>query len=205
MSETVPLKEFRRKERVLDMMITGQSFLRDRYRTRAFTLRIIILTLSIVATLLALASTSLSVSAAGFRITLQQFLGLLTGLVFLATLIDMLADPSVRAGAYGEGARRLAELKNLFRSVTVEGESAVMPDGFTAEYERVVAIVPPIPERQFLRVKTRHTRKVAVSRLLDSYPGAPLAYLYIVATIHGIIGSHRTRTGADGERTGDIG
>jgi hypothetical protein len=190
--ESIPLKEFRRKEKVVDMLITGHALLRDRYQRRAFVLRILILGLSAIATAVAFVNGP-SLSFHGINLSFGLIAGALTSAIFLITLIELLTRWSEQAGLHGESVRKLAEVKNLFRGVSTETDPVNAPAGLTSEYERVMPLVAPIPERDFLRVKVKHSRKVEVSRLIDNHPGAPLWALRILAMWNGLLGVQGSR------------
>ena len=183
-------KEFRRKRRVLDQMLTGHSMLRDHFERRALILTLVILGLSILATAVAFLSSDTSVDVLGLRARVQVWVGLLTALIFFLTLVDLRVDWRQRAGVHEDAVRRLGRLKGLFRGVTVVNgvvESAGVD--IDLEYEAATEQIPPIPEKWFLRTKAKHVRKVRASQLLDSHPGAPAWWVRLLATWRGIRGN----------------
>jgi hypothetical protein len=189
MSSPPTPEEFRRKRRVLDQMLTGHSLLRDRYERRALVLTLLLLSLSIVATSVAFLSGDPTASIFGIRARVQVWVGVLTALIFFLTLVDLRVDWRQRAGSHEEAARRLGRLKGLFRSVNVtDGVVDVGGRDVNLEYDTTMEQLPPIPDSRFLWVKTKHTRKVRASKLLDQHPGAPLWYVRLLAMWQGIRG-----------------
>ena len=179
--------EYDRMWGVLDMTLSGHSLLRDRYRRRDSGLVLLVLALSVVATAAAFLSSPHTVNLGPFAARLPVWLGLLTSLIFFLTLFDLVVDWRQKAWAHKESATRLAELKARFRSVTRDGE--LVDTGavdLVNEYQRAMDVSARIPERQFLRVKAAHRRKVAVSKLISSHPGAPLPYLRLLAYWQGM-------------------
>jgi hypothetical protein len=179
--------EYDRMWGVLDMTLSGHSLLRDRYRRRDTALVLLVLALSIVATGTAFLAGEHTVKIGPFSARLAVWLGILTSLIFFLTLFDLVVDWRQRAWAHEEAADRLGELKAGFRSVTRDGN--VVETGsvdLTGEYQRAMDATIRIPERQFLRVKAAHQRKVAVSKLISSHPGAPLPYLRLLAYCKGL-------------------
>jgi hypothetical protein len=189
--------EFRRKRRVLDQMLTGHSLLRDRYEHRALVLTLLILALSIMATSVAFLSGDSTFSILGIRARVQTWVGVLTAMLFFLTLVDLRVDWRQRAGAHDEAARRLGRLKGLFRSVTIR-DGAVDAGGadLDVEYDTTMEQLPPIPDKRFLWVKAKHTRKVRASMLLDRHAGAPLWYVRLLAMWQGIRGGEQVEAEA---------
>ncbi len=172
---------------VLDMTLSGHSLLRDRNRRRDRALILLVLALSIVATGAAFLSREHTVKVGPLSAHLATWLGILTGLIFFLTLFDLVVDWRKRAWAHEQAAIRLAELKTSFRSVTRDGDyvdtGAV---DLASAYQRAMDATARIPERQFLRVKSAHKRKVAISKLISTHPGAPLPYLRLLACWRGL-------------------
>jgi hypothetical protein len=180
-------EELRRKRRVLDQTLTGHSLLRDLYERRALVLTLLILALSIVATSVAFLSGESTVSILGVRARVQTWVGVLTATIFFLTLIDLRVDWRQRAGAHNEAARRLGRLKGVFRVATVR-DGVVDAGGvdLNADYDATMEQLPPIPDKRFLWVKAKHTRKVRASKLLDEHAGAPVWYVRLLAMWQGI-------------------
>ena len=186
-------EEFRRKRRVLDQMLTGHSLLRDRYERRALVLTLLVLALSIVATSVAFLSGASSVSILGIQARVQVWVGVLSALIFFLTLVELRVDWRQRAGTHGDAARRLGRLKGLFRAATVH-DDVVDAGGkdLNLEYDTTMEQLMTIPDKRFLWVKAKHTRKIRTSMLLDKHPGAPLWYIRLLAMWQGIRGGEQT-------------
>lgn len=183
-------REFRRKRRVVDQMLTGHSLLRERLEHRSLALSLFILALSIVATSVAFLSGEAPISMFGIHARAQIWIGSLTLIIFFLALVDIRVDWRQRAGMHGDAARRLASLKSLYRTATArDGLMAATGADLAVEYDRVMEQLPPIPEKAFLWVKSKHGRKVQISKLLDSHPGAPVWCLNLLALYKGIRGN----------------
>lgn len=185
-------KEFRRKFRVLDQMLTQHSLIRDAYERRALVLTLLILALSILATAVAFISGAETVTILGVEARLQIWVGVLTAVIFFLSLIDLRVDWRQRAGAHEDAVRRLARVKGVLRGVTVvEGKVESGGVDIDVEYDAAMDQIPPIPDKWFLRGKAKHVRKVRASQFLDSHPGAPAWWASVAAAWSGIRGSHR--------------
>lgn len=184
---TLSRDEFDRMWRVVDQSLSGHSILRDRYRRRQVGLTLLVMGLSIAATALAFLSGEAPIAIHGLQISLAVGAGFLTTIIFFLALADLILRWQRQAWAHEDAVRRLADLKAKMRAMTTVGSSVDTSSvDLRATYEQTMAGVVEIPEKQFLRLKVRHHRKVAVSRLIDSHPGAPLPYLRLFATLQGL-------------------
>src|SRR4029079_3151373 len=114
-------------------------------------------------------------------------LGLLTTSIFFLTLFDLVIDWREKTWQHEQSADRLANLKASFRAATVvDGEVDTGDVDLAREYQQTMDLTVKIPERQFLRVKVKHERKVALSKLISAHPGAPLLYLRCLAIYQGM-------------------
>jgi len=186
MPHQLPRREYERKFSVIDTMLTGHSILRDRYDRRSLTLTIVILGLSIAATSVAFLAGDQRFTFVSVTARVQIWVGMLAGLVFFLTLLDQKTDWRQKARAHGEAARRLGELKGRFRSATLDTQTVHSELDLNAEYEQTMAALLAIPNSQFLGLKAKHHRKIAISRLIDRHPGAPLPYLRLLAMLRGM-------------------
>src|SRR5438552_3913382 len=140
-------KEFDRKLRLIDQMTSMHSLLRDRLERRALLLTVAVLGMSIVATATAFVSGSSRIMLLGIETSPQLWIGALTAFIFFVTLIELKVDWRQRAGAHGEAARRLAELKGRFRAATIEDDSVSSELDLGGEYDRTMGSFVPIPEK----------------------------------------------------------
>jgi hypothetical protein len=173
--------------RVTDMSLTAHSLLRDRYKMRQNSLTVLILALSVCTTSLAFLHGNTPVSLIPGKPTLGVTLGVLSSTIFLLGLVDLVVNWGEREWRHDNAATRLAELKGLLRSVTIS-EGVVNTGGkdLARSYQDTMNAIASVPEKDFLRMKARHYRKVAVSKLIDTHQGAPVPYLRVLATIKGL-------------------
>jgi hypothetical protein len=169
--------EYRRKFRVLDMMLSGHSSLSEKYRRRSTGLILAIMALSILAATLALQDPE-NVDILGIDLESKAWLALLSGLIFFLSIVELVLDWRGRAWSHADAARRLGKLKGEFRRAKVTVET-VETDGLDLdlEYDQTTAAIVEIPNSVFNRLKAKHRRKIEISKLLDKSPGAPLLLL----------------------------
>lgn len=169
--------EYRRKFDVVDMMLSSHASLRQRNRRRWLALTLTVMGLSIFTATLALADDT-RVEVLFVDLGTKGWLAVLAGMVFFLSIVELLVDWRGQAWAHGDATHRLAELKGQFRRAQV-GAELVETEGVDLDeaYDATMAAVVEIPNSSFNRLKAKHRRKVAVSKLLDETPGAPIPLL----------------------------
>jgi hypothetical protein len=180
-------QEFDRMWNVVDLSLSAHAKLRDRYRRRAVAVTIAVLGFSVIGATLAFAANQ-TVTLLGFEARLGTWLGSLSSIVFFLAIVELVVDWHRRSWSYDEATRRLGGLKARFRGAALQGNKVLDGDELRSEYDRAMSSIPSIPERQFLRLKTHHRRKVAVSKMVDRHPGAPLLFVYLMVLREGIRG-----------------
>lgn len=163
--------EVRRQRRQVDQRITMHAALRDRYRLQATSLRLIQLVASVIATAFAFADSGTAVTVLMVTASRATLLGWLAVLIFTATVVDLALDRAGAASRHHSAVRQLASLKAGYRAAPTVGREGAAHQRMTALYETTMDSIPPIPERDFLRLKAHHLLKVEASRFLSAYPG----------------------------------
>jgi hypothetical protein len=169
--------EYSRKFRVLDQMLSSHATLAARYRRRANTLVLVVMALSIVAATFALQSEG-DLQILGISLQTKVWLAILAGLIFFLSIVELVVDWRGRAWGHRHAIARLGALKAQFRRAEVD-DGVVDGKGvdLDAAYDEAMAGIVEIPNAAFNRLKAQHRRKVAVSQLLEDYPGSPVIYL----------------------------
>ncbi|MEJ7630729.1 MAG: hypothetical protein WKF54_14165 [Nocardioidaceae bacterium] len=101
------------------------------------------------------------------------WLGWLAVGTFVLTLIDLLTDPRGAARRRAEAVKAHAALKDDLRAAVADPRPDPDRDRRLSErYFEVSALIPPVPNALFNRLKANHLRKVEISRILSERPGA---------------------------------
>src|SRR5690606_21043980 len=81
-----------------------------------------------------------------------------------------------RSGAHQRAAETLAKLKSQLRWLRDSGVAKTEAEkkDELSSMQAILVELPPISPRRFHRLKAHHLRKVAVSKLVSKYPGAPV-------------------------------
>lgn len=164
------LKEIERQRRVVDQMSTMHSLMRDRARLQGVLLICVVLVASVAATAFAFAGGSEIVSILGIKAQRSTWLGWLAVIIFSITLIDLVLDRRGAAGRHGDAVRRLSSLKADYRTTPLPAVAVEERNRLTERYLSVMDALPPLPERQFNRLKAKHLEKVEISRYLSNHP-----------------------------------
>lgn len=165
------LDEIARQRRVVDQMSTMHSLMRDRTRLQGILLLCLLLVASVVATAFAFAGGPAVVEIFGVRAARSTWLGWFAVMTFSLTLIDLVVDRRGAAREYADSVRQLARLKADYRVDPHTVDAVAECRRLSLRYQAVMDALPPLPERQFLRLKAIHLQKVEVSRYLSEHPG----------------------------------
>jgi hypothetical protein len=169
--QEVALEEITRQRRLIDQLSTMHSMLRDRYKLQGTALTCVVLVGSVVAIAFAFAGGSARVTILGLTANRSTWLGWFAVLTFSLTLVDLILDRRGAARRHGDAVRQLAAIKAEYRTPPSPGQEIAERDRRSERYQAVMDALPPIPERQFNRLKAWHLRKVAISRHLSANPG----------------------------------
>lgn len=165
------LAEIQRQRRLVDQMSTMHSLMRDRARLEGLLLVCVVLVASVVATAFAFAGGSDTVSIFGLKGQRSTWLGWFAVATFSLTLVDLVLDRRGAAGRYGDAVRQLSTLKADYRTMPLPAVAVEECRRLTELYQVAMEALPPLPERQFNRLKAKHLEKVEISRYLSNHPG----------------------------------
>ena len=169
------LAELKRRYRVADMMISMHSILRDSYRRRAISLDAVLFSSAVVIATLAFGDPDLIDRLPLTTDSSKLTIGFVSILVFLASLTAWMVDWKGKADAHGRAASAYASTKFRLGSVDSETDSREL-DQILMQYEETARSAVPIPDAQFLRLKSEHLLKIRLSRLLDRFPAVPIRF-----------------------------
>lgn len=107
--------------------------------------------------------------------TLDAWLRGVSAAMFFLSLLPFVVHWEKQSGEHANACKQLAVLKDRGRHL---GATQFEVDQFRRSYTELMGSLTPIPEDQFLSLKARHTRKVALSRLISQHPGVPVWILH---------------------------
>jgi hypothetical protein len=167
-----------RCHRVVDMMLTMHSILRDRYQRRAATLDMAILAISVALCALTFADERVLRYFVIRPETSRDLVSATGVLLFSLAVLSLRVDWKQEGSRHNRACEILARAKATLRECD-SGDAAEDVRWINA----LLADLPAVPERSFLALKAAHLRKVECSRLLNANPGIPLFLLRALLTV----------------------
>ncbi len=171
-------RETERLKRVIDMMLTMHSVLSECYKWRNLLVEILLLVTSVMLLVTNFADASFLTRIDLSADTVAWWGKAGAVVVFVVALIMLKVDWQGKASEHGRARDELVRLKGRCREVLGKGDD---PAAFS-EHQRVcnatMAVLCPIPEKKFPKLKAVHLRKVEISRMISRYPGCPVFVLW---------------------------
>ncbi len=162
--------------KLVDQMISQHAYLRDHYGRWSTALDITLLTMSAVLAAITFADVKTLLQSS---VILEQYVGILSILIFLASVISWKVDWKGREISHRDSVNILSAYKrDIIDSLNSKVDiSTVELERFSQEYALVSEKCVKIPEKYFLKTKQYHKRKVELSKELDS---SSFAFLWII-------------------------
>lgn len=173
--------EIERLKKVVNMMITSHSILRDRYLQKAAIFENALLVSSVVLNALVFVDAKFitvitSITEEGQKL----IIGIASIIVFAISIVLLQVKWKERAEAHSKASEELFKLKQLLRDIynLDEGlEKQKLLRNFKEKYTQIVNSLIKIPDKTFNSLKLIHYRKLELSHLIDTYPGSRLFIL----------------------------
>ena len=172
MTDDNTIAELVRIRRVADQTCSAHARLSDRSAGRARALDILVLAASAWIVSLAFVDPELAAWLTPFKLPSTLWIGLMSVAAFVATLLQSRLDLKALADAHRRAADANAEVKKAAKEAELGGGGRERLAVVEAKLALVEGVGVKIPENQFIRLKSAHLRKVALSRYLDEHPFA---------------------------------
>ncbi|MBD2074156.1 hypothetical protein H6F86_09680 [Phormidium sp. FACHB-592] len=181
------IQELEHQHRIIDMMLSGHSKLRDDNHRLAVAVNLLLLCSSVVlSTLVFVDPAILSFLRIDSKVS-QIVIGVCSTLVFLISLIELRVDWKEKAARHSQACEVLGKLKaecrELLKSSQPDSQRIADQCKLSAQ---MLSTLPKIPEEKFHSLKAYHQAKKELSKLIDLYPGVPVWLLRIVLLFRGI-------------------
>ena len=175
-------KEVARQYRVLRQTLEMHAMLRDEYSLKATISQILLLLCAVVFCATAFASDRLFETLNFSPELSRTILGIASVTAFAFSLILMVFDWRGKSAQHRDAVERLSTVLEKFRKYrATDGswpDSAL--DGLSTAYWEADRNSVKIPNKRFNSLKSRYLRKVAISKLKNSYPGCPRLILFFL-------------------------
>lgn len=170
-----------REYRVLDQSLSMHSVLAQEFARKERRLNISLLLISAVLCAFTFAEDPV---LSLFRISpavAKLLIGVCSAFVFGLSIVELKVNWSGVSEAHADAARRLAALKIEYRKIyaSLDADKTSQWTMLSQKYAEISGALPPIDERQFMRLKAHHTTKVALSKMVDQHPGVPVFVLAV--------------------------
>ncbi|MEO8398275.1 MAG: hypothetical protein ABI550_00525 [Ignavibacteriaceae bacterium] len=175
--------EIERQKKVIDMMITSHSVLKERYANLASLFEITMLIVSIILNTLVFVDSKLITNVISINEENQKLIiGLAAVLVFIISIVLLKVNWKEKSANHSRATEQLFILLQECRSIlslTDNEEKKIVADQFYKRYAQVTAMLPKIPDNKFNELKLIHYRKIELSKLIDKFPASRLFILKI--------------------------
>ncbi|MBD2501890.1 hypothetical protein [Anabaena azotica] len=180
------LQELEHHYRVIDMMLSMHSKLRDDNQNLALTVNLVLLVSSVIlCTFVFIDPELLKFLKINTQIS-QITIGLCSNIAFVISLIEFRVDWKQKAERHGQACEILGKLKAECRGI-LKSNTTVDPQ-IVAEQCRscaqILNTLPKIPDNKFPSLKAYHKTKIELSKIIDLHPGIPVWILRITLIYH---------------------
>jgi hypothetical protein len=167
--------EYERQKRVLNMMITAHSALRDRYFGISRFYDIILIIASVFLNAVVFANDSFYFYFFDKPSSGKLTLGIISAFVFALSLIGILLNTKQKSENHKQASIQLSNLLNESRIIDDIAEDIERNNKisvFIRKYDQITSILVAIPNKKFNRLKSRHLRKVEFSKFISQNPSS---------------------------------
>lgn len=175
--------EAERQKKVLNMMITAHSVLRDRYnRKSAFFENCLLIAAVILNTIVFVDAKFITKFTLLSEDSQKLISGIASILVFTISVVLLQVKWKAKAESHSKAASQLFKLLQELREILQlvdTNEKNIQLSKFSDKYIQISLTLTQIPERKFNTLKLIHYRKIELSKLIDIYPGSILLILKI--------------------------
>lgn len=183
------IDELKRQHRVIDMMLTAHSALRDKNERRALSVDLFLLGSSVLLSITVFIDPEVLDSINLGPQTARIVIGVCSTLIFFLSLVGLRVDWKQKAAMHNKAAEELGRLKAACRTL-IECDGQSDPERIRSQSREcawTLNSLVKIPEGQFLRLKALHERKVKLSRMVSAYPGTPVFMLRFVLWLRAML------------------
>ena len=182
-------RELDRKYRVLNQTLSMHSMLKSRYERISLLLDLVLMACSLVFVTAAFASDDIFEYFGFNAINTRYILGVAAAIAFLASLTSLRADWKGKSARHQDASKQLSDVLSVFRqSLKEDGTwNDELEIHLHSNYNNGMNNIVEIPTNKFNRLKSRHLRKVELSKMLDENPRTPIFILWFILLIQSLI------------------
>ena len=185
--QQINMEELDRHKKVLNMMISMHSMLRDSYKKKALIIDLIIFISSAFLTACIFVDskyvTRFNINNEGF----QFYIGLISLLIFILSIVTLIINWKGLAENHDKASLQLSKLLSECRqllNMKNDQDRVALLNSYHIKYAEIQESIVKIPEKKFNALKSKHLKKVELSKLLDCNPTKPLLLLRIMLLLN---------------------
>lgn len=184
------LKELNRRYKVIDMMLTMHSILRDRFLWYSLITDLCSLCISIMLCSIIFLDPNILIAININQEKARIITGICSVLILMLTIISLRVDWDKKAEMHDHATKVLSQLKLDYREIInsdIQFGSQKAKE-LSEKYAIKMAEITEIPDNQFNRLRSLHYKKIELSKLISKHPGCPVlvlrVYLLFKAIFH---------------------
>lgn len=182
------IQELEHHYRVIDMMLSMHSKLRDDHQKLALSINLLLLCLSVILNTFVFIDPNV-LNFLNFDPQLSQIIiGVCSILVFLISLIELKVDWNKTAERHTQACETLGQLKAECREI-LKSNSQPDPQDVADQCKicaQTLNTLPKIPDTKFPELKAYHKSKIELSKMIDAHPGVPVWILRLTLKLRAI-------------------
>ena len=181
-------QENERQYKLVDQLLSMHSSMRDKYERRAFCLNTAQISITLFLCVFAFVGDDV-LRSLGYHPPMARFvLGFSAVIALMLSITEFRVDWKSMGSRHVNAVGYLSSLKAKYREALNESAGSDSKDSsrLTTEYQKTMALLPPIPERHFIQLKADHQFKRILSQTLSLNPKAPGWFLRIQLRLEGM-------------------
>lgn len=192
-------QENERQYQVIDQLLSMHASLRDKHRRWAFWLNTLLISISLFLSVFAFIGDDVLKSLVDNPQGTRIIIGFCAVFVLILSIAEFRVDWKEIGSNHAIATGQLSMLKAMYRKSFSEfsGNGPARNAELTTEYNQTMRILPPIPERYFLKLKASHQFKRNLSQRISRNPKAPVWFLRMQLRLQGIGAAIRNRESID--------
>ena len=188
------MKEIKRLDEVVDMMLTMHCILRDRYKKRAFIIDLMLIVASFLMLTLSFADEKFLCWIGVCPIEALQNGRIFAVVIFIISLFNFRVNWKEKFYKHSRARDELVRLKGETKKIMLNDKiNSELLESHRQLCNLTMSGLCPIPENQFNKLKAKHLVKVEVSKMTNFYPGCPIILLRIRLFIKGFSNACRKK------------
>lgn len=169
------MEEIKRIKKVLSMMVSMHSTLRDKYYRLSLTLNITLFIASVILNSLVFATEEYIKKISFLEGNIELMIGLTSIVVFLSSILMLVVRWDKKSANHEEAKKQLSQLLNESRELIQNEEdlTELKTSSFIQKYSQINSMLVAIPESKFNKLKHKHLHKVALSKYISDNHSSP--------------------------------